>query len=79
MSDLKAVSGLPLAFTAAGSAGVGDQAGTAISDILTWLTQLGCKCTLPPSIPSAYHTLAVLTIVTLAMLLHLKLAKGQNQ
>lgn len=79
MADQKAVNGLAMAATAAGSAGAADQASKAITDIAAWLTQLACKCTLPDAIPSAYHTISVLLIVGAAMLIHLKVAKDQNQ
>jgi hypothetical protein len=79
MADPKAVNGLAMAATAAGSAGAADQASKAVTDIAVWLTQLACKCTLPDAIPSAYHTLSVLVIVGIAMLIHLKIAKDQSQ
>lgn len=80
MSDTptKVVSAVPMAITAAGSATVGDQAGDSIAVILTWLTQLACKCEIPVTVTNAYHTLCVLAIVTGAMLVHIKFAKPQG-
>lgn len=75
---MKIVSAAPLAITAVGSSTIGDQAGNAIADIFEWLTKLACHCDLPSTVVKGYHTLFVLIIVTIAMIIHIKLAKPQG-
>lgn len=69
----------PLAATALVSAGVGDQVGDAVSDILNWWITLSCHCLPPDAVTRGVHTICVLGVMGLAMTFHYYLVKSNQR
>lgn len=67
-----------LALTGVGSAGIGDQVGDALANILAWIIAVKCQCAPPADVIHGFHTICVVFVVGLAFIVHYTILKKFN-